>query len=245
MGKTNYIQYVSVLKAIESGKNICGLILPDETSATITCSRKTILHVATIAGHVEIVKYLADLMEEKELEMPDIGGHTALCAAASNGITEMARFMVRKNSALLSIEDKCGTPLIAASAKGHIDMARYLFSRLSLEDIKKISLDRGARLLSHCIVAKIFDIALKLPVARFAFAPNDAGISSVYVLSQMPTAFPSGNRLVFWQQWIYSCIRVPSVSENRAINIDRQNLTDRGNIIQVNGPDGDFPLRSC
>ena len=50
------------------------------------------------------------------------------------------------------------------------------------------------------------DIALDLVdrCPRLVFAQDRNGRSPVFVLAGMPDYFLSGNRLVFWDRWIYS-----------------------------------------
>ncbi|XP_017972468.1 PREDICTED: uncharacterized protein LOC18603942 [Theobroma cacao] len=89
-------------------------------------------------------------------------------------------------------------------------MTQYLYSmtrpRFLIEEENK---RQAVLVVRHCIRNKLFDVALDLLLEcpQLAFAEVD-GMNAVSVLSSQPSAFPSGNRLSFWQRWIYSCLKV-------------------------------------
>ncbi|KAL6130404.1 hypothetical protein ACLB2K_068783 [Fragaria x ananassa] len=59
------------------------------------------------AGRPHIVEQLVHLMPQEYLEIRGNDGMTALAAAASKGLTRMAKCMVSKNKRILSIGDEC------------------------------------------------------------------------------------------------------------------------------------------
>ncbi|KAK9283862.1 hypothetical protein L1049_012116 [Liquidambar formosana] len=199
----------------------------------------TILHMAVIAGHVEIVKELVGLMSEKDLEIQEKTGSTALFLAAASGFTQIAQCMIEKNEKLVSIAThRIGhIPVVEASINGYTETVRYLYTATPLEELTLEKGKNGATLLSYCISGKLFDIALDLlhRCPRLAIALDIDGNSPVFILSRMPSVFPSGSPLVFWQRWIYSCICVqPTVaSDHIPISIQKphQGLTHRGCLL--------------
>ncbi|GAU25775.1 hypothetical protein TSUD_222320 [Trifolium subterraneum] len=124
-------------------------------------SDRTILHVAVIAGHEEIVKNLVkEKRKDKLVKMKDKRGYTALALVAElTGNTNIAKCMVEKKGGLelLSMETNDGEiPVLLAAAKGHKEMTSYLFSKTKLEDITDNNFHNGVLLLTRCINAEIF-----------------------------------------------------------------------------------------
>ncbi|KAJ6323138.1 hypothetical protein OIU77_012886, partial [Salix suchowensis] len=62
---------------------------PDAIKARIKPYGGTALHVAARAGNLKVVEELVKLMSEKDLEIQDDEGNTALSRAANVGITKM------------------------------------------------------------------------------------------------------------------------------------------------------------
>ena len=129
-----------------------------EAVCSTSCSGKTALHIAVIAGHVHIVKELVQLMPNKAIEVRDVGGYTALALAARlNGIEEMAMCMISLNQNLVSIKAMDGSiPIVLASGNGHKKMTRYLFTVTPLPILLQDNGRNGALLLSQCISNEIF-----------------------------------------------------------------------------------------
>ena len=127
-------------------------------------SGKTALHVAVIAGNEDIVKKLVNTQEERLLKMQDKDGYTALARAADlTGNKKMAECMVEKNKDPLTMKTKEGQiPVTLASAKGHKEMTRYLYSQTPSQVLLHQGGYYGAVLLTRCIASEIFGKVLAL-----------------------------------------------------------------------------------
>ncbi|WVZ09147.1 hypothetical protein V8G54_013677 [Vigna mungo] len=123
-------------------------------------SGRTVLHVATIKGHMTIVKGLVYLGKKRLIEMQDEDGNTALALAA--GYTEnlsIARSMINVEGGkeLLGIENKEGEiPLLMAANSGCKIMTCYLYFQTPRHVMDDQSSHNGVLLLERCIQAHIF-----------------------------------------------------------------------------------------
>ena len=126
---------------------------PSVLKATCLNYGKQVLHIAVIAGQVDIVKNLVELMDAKELERKGtIDGFTALADATVNGITRIAKCMVEKNPGIVSIATESGMlPVVLALAYGNKNMAHYLYDVTPKEDLFPEKGANGASLLTYCI----------------------------------------------------------------------------------------------
>ncbi|KAM5554329.1 hypothetical protein ABKV19_022613 [Rosa sericea] len=198
---------------------------PDAIRARKPYSGKTALHIATDAGHPNIVEQLVHLMPEEYLEIRGDDGMTALAAAANKGFTRMAKCMVWKNKRILSIGDASNRiPLVLAYRMGHLNMARYLYCVTPREDLMPETGPNGATIVSECFIERKFDIAWALiqRFPRLAISRDHYDITPLYALSGVPSAFLSGMKLRFWQRWIYNCIKIqraPLAANDIYINV--------------------------
>ncbi|KAM0958048.1 hypothetical protein EV1_023150 [Malus domestica] len=173
----------------------------------------------------DIVEELVQLMTEEQLETTNNSGQTALTIAAAKNI-KIVECLVAKNNKLLRIADGDQmTPILSAAKNDRWDIVRYLYPLTRLEDLKPENGPCGSQLVCYCLQAKQFDIVFKLldycPGLGYA-----KGFESypIYEFALLPSAFPSGTSLKFWQRWIYKYIHVehaPSVSDAR-INVQNQ-----------------------
>ena len=129
------IYYMDLRKALQIGDwNAAKELLnrhPHAISAKITGRDKTALHVATEAGHANIVEELVKQMSEENLEIKDDEGFTALAVASYNGNYRMAECMLGKNENLIRIAtNERNIPLKLALFNGHLKLARYLYFSL-------------------------------------------------------------------------------------------------------------------
>ncbi|KAK9293261.1 hypothetical protein L1049_021252 [Liquidambar formosana] len=213
---------------------------PKALTARISSDEDTALHIAARGGHVKIVEELVKLMPAQDLEITNKNSVTALTFAATGGITKIAECLVRKNSNLLSIPNRFGLiPVVVASLNGHKDMIRYLYSVTPLEELRpEKGATRGAMLLTTCIMGEFYDIALDIlkDDIRLATALAPERKTTLYILAQKSSAFPSGTQLIFWQRWIYNCIPAkPSRAySNIRGDIERphESPTDQENIVR-------------
>ncbi|KAA8531045.1 hypothetical protein F0562_005754 [Nyssa sinensis] len=147
-------------------------------------------------------------------------GETALSLAAAGGVTKVARSLVRKNHTLLTMQNVYGLiPVVVAAKFGHIEMVHFLYHMTAEEDLNPESNNhQGAKLLTTCIIAQIYDIALDLvqqypDLAIAVYKDSDESpnkLSTLNTLATRHSAFPSGTWLNFWQHWIYSCMPIHS-----------------------------------
>ncbi|XP_050136571.1 uncharacterized protein LOC126612233 isoform X2 [Malus sylvestris] len=185
----------------------------------------TALHSAARFGHKQIVEELVRLMTEKDLEITDGKGWTALAHAATDNI-KMVECMVTKNKELLAIaESSQMTPILVATLYDRWDIVRYLYSYTERKDLMPDKGPYGSALVSDCLQAKQFDIAWELlqHCPRLA-CTQGFGNSPIFSFATVPSAFLSGTSFKFWQRWIYNCIQIEparSISDFR-INVQYQ-----------------------
>ncbi|KAJ6323140.1 hypothetical protein OIU77_012887 [Salix suchowensis] len=212
---------------------------PDAIKAKIDPRGGTALHVAARAGNLKVVEELVKLMSEKELEIQDDIGNTALCSAAAVGIKKIAECLVSKNQNLVTFVDKYKRiPLVEACMRNQKDMARYLYPVTPVEFLcDQDNGIHGSNFLQSAIGAQMLDIALDF-LHRFPFMTTtmDGVLRSnrLIALSTMPALFHSGDRLALWQQWIYSCICIQPIvtaGDNFRLYMPDQSLSGSKNII--------------
>ncbi|XP_027915359.1 uncharacterized protein LOC114174718 isoform X2 [Vigna unguiculata] len=191
------------------------IINNDDTAIFSTSSTgRTVLHVAVMAGHVHIVKNLVKLGKDKLVTMQDNFDYTALSLAAElTGNVEIAKCMVERKGGkkLLTMKTKDGEiPVLLSAAKGYKDMTRYLYSETQLEAFVDKNSRNGVLLLSRCITAEIFDVALSLihRIPQLPLTHESGGLRPLYALARMPSAFPSGSGFGRLQQLIYNSLRL-------------------------------------
>ncbi|XP_014519693.2 ankyrin repeat-containing protein NPR4-like [Vigna radiata var. radiata] len=163
----NVREHKDLYKFVENGNwEGASSYLRDQPNAIFWApsSGRTVLHVATIKGHITIVAGLVYLGKKQLIEMQDEDGNTALAlAAAYTGNLNIARRFLNAEGGeeLLGIENKEGEiPLLMAANSGCKIMTRYLFfhtPRHVMDDPHNRVL-----LMERCIQAHIFDVALTL-----------------------------------------------------------------------------------
>ncbi|XP_020216816.2 uncharacterized protein LOC109800448 [Cajanus cajan] len=175
---------------------------------------RTVLHVAVIAGHEHIVEKLVNLGRHKLLKMQDNFDYTALALAADlTGNVNIARCMVGNYGGrdLLTIKTKDNEiPVLLSAVKGHKEMTRYLYQQTHLNVFLHNNSHYGVLLLTQCITAKIFDVALSLihRVPQLPLTVESNSLRPLYALACMPSAFPSGCEFGLRQQLIYNFLRL-------------------------------------
>ncbi|KAM6595394.1 hypothetical protein CsatA_005918 [Cannabis sativa] len=208
--------------------------MPEIVRAQHPISKETALHIAANNGNVDVVEYLVSQMVENDLEIEDNQKWTALASATRSGITKIAECLVRKNNRLVSIacglEEHSCLPLQWALTYGQSHMVRYLYNVTPIQQLLANNGARGANVLYWSITSQFYDLALELVEccpelvnhnAMFAFATN-----------RDFTAFPSGCRLNFWQQWIYDWSTI-NVSKNVDANIHDTTRTRTNDIPKI------------
>ncbi|XVF61114.1 hypothetical protein PTKIN_Ptkin08bG0102900 [Pterospermum kingtungense] len=216
-GESKVFQYDALYKAIEGGNlEAAQLFLdakPDAVREKITLKEDTALHVAVLAGKVDIVKELVRRMEKADLELKNDMGETAFSIATINESHEMVRAMVDKDPNLLNVKNKYGAiPVVVASLFSAKQMVRDLYSQTPKEILKPENEDRsGATLLNTLIADDIFDLALSLlkTYPQLGITEDINRNYAIKLLAHKPSAFMSGKSFVFWKGWIYnSCIKI-------------------------------------
>nr|GEV92158.1 germacrene D synthase [Tanacetum cinerariifolium] len=116
------------------------------------------LYEASITGDWKSAKIKFD-------RRPELNGNgeTALCIAAVAGNVKMAKLMVKKNEALLTIPDTEGNmPLCKAALFGKHDMIKYLYDNSEKMTSHCWTHDNRNYVLVKCVEANLFDIALQI-----------------------------------------------------------------------------------
>ncbi|XVF14931.1 hypothetical protein REPUB_Repub09cG0103600 [Reevesia pubescens] len=213
--KDAFIQYLPFYKAVDSG-DLEGTKKfldqhQDSLSSSLSADGDTALHIAVLAGHVDIVEELVGRMSAEQIAVKQKSGSTALNFAAIGGVPEIAELLVEKNRELLKIpNDHDQIPVVVAALYGHRDLVQYLYLETPMEELDPTSKNHGAILLTACIIDEFYDIALDL-VQRYpqlAIAEDTDQDTALNILAQKPSAFPSGTPLALWQRWIYKCIHL-------------------------------------
>ncbi|XP_024640196.1 uncharacterized protein [Medicago truncatula] len=186
---------------------------------------RTVLHVAVIAGREGIVKKLVKRGKYELMKMKDNRGYTALALAAElTGNTNIAKCMVEKKRGKSSLHgsepvidhdllflktNDDEIPLLLAAAKGHKELTSYLYDSTKLDDKNDKSFDNRVLLLTRCITAEIFGVALSLlqefpemPIAHKSKSRSD-GVQPLYALARMPSVFRRGNKYGFIRKFLY------------------------------------------
>ncbi|KAI3866734.1 hypothetical protein MKW92_023888 [Papaver armeniacum] len=213
--ENNYTLHVALYKALDKNDwKSAKLHLddhPNAVSARITSSGDTALHIAANSGRVHLVKKLVELMPKEALEIKSHTGFTALSLTAIEGSAKIAKLMVEKNSNLLRIQNRFNLiPLVVSAINGNEDLMRYLYSVTPKEELDPKAGKNGVIFLTSAVEADIYDVALDVLqlYPQLATAQDSDGMTIISALARKPSAFPSGNRHGFLQQFIYTSIPV-------------------------------------
>ncbi|KAL5577477.1 hypothetical protein UlMin_019176, partial [Ulmus minor] len=159
-------------------------------TATITKGLQNVLHLAAGTDHVHFVAEVVAMMKEKDLEIQDDKGNTALCLAAAYGNVHIAQIMVRKNPKLLSIRGGEGmAPLYLAAWFGRSQMASYLYGKTN----KSLNQEDRKSIFFTCITTGLYDLALQMfkDHEPLATARDQDNKTALHLLAEMPSAFPN------------------------------------------------------
>ncbi|KAI9191957.1 hypothetical protein LWI28_015980 [Acer negundo] len=137
----------------------------------------TSLHVASFAGHTEIVKELIAACQEFARKK-DLDGHTPLHLSCSKGHFEITRELLKLDPDLISLQDNEGrTPLHCAAIKGRINIIEEMLS-LSLEPAEMVT-KHGETILHLGVKNNQYDIVRylteRLDITRLVNKPDNDG----------------------------------------------------------------------
>ncbi|GAU25790.1 hypothetical protein TSUD_222480 [Trifolium subterraneum] len=173
-------QHKELFRKVTRGDYIGNIINSiSDVYLTSSTSVRTFLHVAVIAGNVDNVKMLMAKGKERLLLMQDKHGDTALSLVARyTGNTDMAKCMIETKHGsgenLLEMQNKENIiPILMAAANGHKELTTYLYSKTPNYVFEGDDPKSRILLLSLCITAEIFDVALKL-LKRYKDLPKES-----------------------------------------------------------------------
>ncbi|XP_068994985.1 ankyrin repeat and death domain-containing protein 1B isoform X1 [Embiotoca jacksoni] len=94
-----------------------------------------IMHCAAINDHTEIVEYIVNDLQMKELDKDDQSGHRAFALAAEHGCVEMLEILMEPyNMATMKPNKRGDTPLHLAARTGHLDAVQLLLQSFDTRD---------------------------------------------------------------------------------------------------------------
>ncbi|KAG6628916.1 hypothetical protein CIPAW_14G046000 [Carya illinoinensis] len=163
-GQEREDDYAGLVKAVQSSdwetaRDFLKLH-PAASTSRITFMGGTVLYAAVEAGQECIVEELVNMISEDALTMQDYAGDTALHRAITSGNHRMAECQITKNKSLVTVRNANGElPITLAMAIGHKELARYLYSQFTFEDLEPEQGRDVARLLIHSIYNR--DIGFK------------------------------------------------------------------------------------
>eukprot|EP00466_Bigelowiella_natans_P009622 jgi/Bigna1/56135/estExt_Genewise1Plus.C_830062 len=85
---------------------------------------ETPLVMASIKGHIEIVKYLVGM--KANIEAKNHKDNTPLIVGSSNGHLGIVKYLVDMKANIEAKNEHGETPLVVGSKKGHLEIAKYL-----------------------------------------------------------------------------------------------------------------------
>ncbi|KAI3847506.1 hypothetical protein MKX03_029213 [Papaver bracteatum] len=195
--ENNYTLHVGLYKALDRNDWECAKLYledhPNAVSARIISTGETALHVAANSGRVHDAK--RSFGNKKAVE----------------GSAKIAKLMVEKNSNLLRIQNRHNLiPLVVFAINGNEALMRYLYSVTPKEELDPKAGKNGVVFLTSAVAADIYDVALDVLqlYPQLATARDSDGMTIISALARKPSAFPSGNRHGFLQQFIYTSILV-------------------------------------
>ncbi|XP_023137265.2 ankyrin repeat and death domain-containing protein 1B [Amphiprion ocellaris] len=94
-----------------------------------------ILHCAAINNHTEIVEYIVNDLQMKDLDKDDKSGHRAFALAAEHGCVEMLEMLMEPyNMATMKPNKRGDTPLHLAARNGHLAAVQLLLQSFDTRD---------------------------------------------------------------------------------------------------------------
>ncbi|XP_029017328.1 ankyrin repeat and death domain-containing protein 1A [Betta splendens] len=99
-----------------------------------------IMHCAAINNHTDIVEYIVNDLQMKELDKEDQSGHQAFALAAEHGCVQMLEMLMEPYQMAAMKPNKRGdTPLHLAARNGHLDAVQLLLQ--SFDTLDEVNMD--------------------------------------------------------------------------------------------------------
>ena len=109
------------------------LLQRPQDPADLRLGDRTPLHVASLLGHLEVVRLLLEANADKD-KATDVVGLTPLYAASQGGHVDVVRLLLEANAHQDKAQHDGTTPLYAASDEGHVDVVRVLLEAKADKD---------------------------------------------------------------------------------------------------------------
>ncbi|KZV27190.1 hypothetical protein F511_30728, partial [Dorcoceras hygrometricum] len=238
--RKDYTRYLSLRRAITRAEWTKARELLDEDegarSNIISEIDETALLVAVTVGKKsnDFVKELLNSMPDDALAIKNTYGNTALHRAAMIGNRETAAMLLDRNPELLYITNNQDyLPVHIAATYCHKGMLEYLIGiheqhaadtpsggQISIYekhfDKSPFVGQLGASLLLAVIISQYIDVALYLvkKYKELAKLKNQSGTDALYELARSASVFESGANFIWWRRWIYSCLVLPSTTND-------------------------------
>jgi len=157
----NFSEHIDLYEFVVKGdlKGTSSYLRENSNAILRASSGKTVLHVATMKGHLKIVKKLVNFGKEPLVEMQDEKGYTALALACYSGDMDIAKCIMNGicRMKVVAIPNNNGEiPLLLAADSGHKNLTRFLFFKTPSDVLKHESSHHKVLLLERCIKAHIF-----------------------------------------------------------------------------------------
>ncbi|XP_073043922.1 uncharacterized protein [Primulina eburnea] len=206
---------------------------PDAVTARISKISETVLHIAVGRSEaIHFVEKLVELMPTEALSLTSKFRETALHYTAKYGNVQAAKLLVARDPELPHIRNDTNfLPLHLAALFGQKEIVVYLLT-VTRENVEPnpFAGRPGSLLLSTIVHSGFYDVALDL-VRRYpklATTLTPGGNTALSILAGIPSAFPSGGSLSFWQKLIYFCIPVKLAKASHLRHgCDVENLSER------------------
>ncbi|KAB1225594.1 hypothetical protein CJ030_MR1G020809 [Morella rubra] len=114
------------------------------------------------------------------------------------------------------------TALHIAVRTGHVHVVEELVKRMSDENLA-IQDSEGYTALAKATCNGDF----RMVQCMIDKNPKLREMFSLYALASTSDAFPSGKQLVFWKQWVYSCIHIQPSRASDEIRVNIQNVQEK------------------
>lgn len=151
-----------------------------------TPSGRTLLHMATTRGCLELVHMLLNVCSPGLIDVITNQGTSALHMAVFHGHCKIVRLLIQRGSRMLNAPDEFGYhPIHVATIRGHLKMVKEIISHL--EDASTI-LVKGGRSCVHMAALHGYDDILRFLVDRFSLSildqADDRGRTAMHMLDR-------------------------------------------------------------